>query len=236
MTFFAVSVSCAQEKIFSITEVVDETIQKKSPNDFISPNSVFFEDDNYIVSKTCSGEWGGTIKFKNKKTGNEYACGATCPVVVNKISGKYIVTNTLGHLSGFSEIIEIENPDLMDVFKLSKPLKKGNVIFRYVGDDEFKSIKGTHKLVDSIGIMILASFPYEGELFHVVTDFRKTFLTKIQNGKFVTIETISDKSIWTYNPEVIRTKDNQYIVFFENKETSGYIEILGKKVVLMRYK
>lgn len=138
--------------------------------DFVIPNSAFFEDENDIVSKTCSGEWGGTIKFKNKKTGVEYACGATCPVVVNKISGKYIVTNTLGHLSGFTEIIEIDNPDLTSAFKLNKPLKKGNVIFRYAGDDEFKSVKGTHKLIDSIGIMTLASFPYAGEL--ISCDYR----------------------------------------------------------------
>lgn len=60
-----------------------------------------------LVSKSCRGEFGGTIKFKSKKTGIEYCCASTCPVVVNKVSGKYIVTNTLAHMRGFSELIEI---------------------------------------------------------------------------------------------------------------------------------
>ena len=30
---------------------------------------VFFEDSSYIVRRTCMGEWGGSVWFKNKKTG-----------------------------------------------------------------------------------------------------------------------------------------------------------------------
>lgn len=236
LSFIAVCNSQAQENIFSIKEVVDTIIKKKSPKDFNKRYPTFFEDNDYVVRKTCSGEWGGTIIFKNKKTGIEYCCGSTCPVVVNKISGKYIVTNTLAHLIGFSEIIEIENPSSMSPFKLSKPRKSNGITIRHVGDDESKSVAGTRKLVDSTGILTLASFLYKEELFHIITDFSSTFLAKIHNGKFVAINKISNKSIWTYNPEVITTIDNRYIVFFENKDVSGYLEILGNEISLIRYK
>ncbi|SMC60822.1 hypothetical protein SAMN04488101_101669 [Pedobacter nyackensis] len=236
LIMISASMSYAQKSPFVIKEVVDTLAEKKSPGDFINSNYVFFEDDEYIATKTCSGEWGGTVKFKNKKSGIEYACSSSCPVMVNKMSGKYIVTSTLAHLRGSSRIIEIDNPQSMSVFKLSKPRKKHGVIIKYVGDDESKSMQGTRSLIDTIGVLTLASFPYQGELFHVVTDFHTTFLAKISDGKFVNVDTISEKSIWTYNPQVIRTTDNKYIIFFDNKETNGYIEILDNTIVLMRYK
>lgn len=199
-----------------------------------NPNNIF-EDSLYIVSKTCSGEWGGTIKFKNKKTGIEYSASSTCPIVVNKLNGKYYVTNTLAHLNGFSEILEISNPDLMTVFKLPKPRsKKGKAFVRYVGDDESKSTEGTKQLVDSIGVLTLASFSYNGQLYHIITDFKKTFLTKIENNKFVTIDTISDKSIWTYNPEVFIIGDEHIIVFSKNQEVEGILEINKNQITVRR--
>ena len=236
LSLFSICTSYAQENIFRIKEVVDTTMERKFPKDFEKAYPAFFEDDDYIVSRTCSGEWGGTIKFKSKKTGIEYCCSSTCPVVVNKLFGKYIVTNTLAHLRGFSEVIEIENPSSMSVFKISEPRKVKGKRVRFVGDDESRSVAGTRKLADSVGVLTLASFPYNGQLFHIITDFDKTFLTKIQNGKFVTIDTISNTRIWTYNPEVIKTRDGRYIVFFENQKVKGYLEVLGNQITLMRYK
>ena len=143
----------------------------------------------------------------------------------------------MAHLSGFSEILEISYPDLMTVFKLPKPRsKKGKNIVRYVGDDESKSTEGTKKLVDSIGVLTLASFPYNGLLYHIVTDFKKTFLTKIENNKFVTVDTIFDKSIWTYNPEVFIKGDGHLIVFFKNQEVEGVLEIHKNQITVRRKK
>ena len=181
-------------KLFETSEIVNTQSQKKTQKDFTRQNQNFFEDDLYIVSKTCSGEWGGTIKFKNKQTGIEYACSATCPVVVNKLNGKYVITNTLAHLSGYSEIIEVDNPDSLSIFKLPKPrIKEGKTIIRYAGDNESKSTKGFRQVMDSVGILTIATFPYNEQLYHIITDFRKTFVAKIEHSKFVTIDTISNK-------------------------------------------
>lgn len=200
----------------------------------VNPNNIF-EDSLYIVSKTCSGEWGGTIKFKNKKTGIEYSAASTCPVVVNELNGKYYVTNTLAHLSGFSQILEISNPDLMTVFKSPKPRsKKGKTIVRYIGDDESKSTIGTKQLVDSIGVLTLASTPYNGQLYHIVTDFKKTFLTQIENNRFVTIDTVSDESLWTYSPEVFVKGDGHMYVVFKNQKTEGVLDIYKNKIIIRR--
>jgi hypothetical protein len=239
LTLVTCSCVCGQEKkLFDIRETINkDSIQTKKITDFAINDSVFFQDDNYLVRKSCSGEWGGSVWFKNKRTGIEYSCNSTCPVVINKFRDKYIVTNTLAHLIGFSEIIEIENPDSMTIFKLPEPrAKKRKMIYRYVGDNESKSTIGTKKLLDSIGVLTLASFPYNGQLYHIVTDFRKTFLTEIENKKFVSIDTISNESLWTYDPEVIRTKANHYVIYFSNDKVNGYIDLIDNKIDVIRFK
>lgn len=234
LTFFLVTNCFGQDK-FILKDTVGQFEFNK--DDFKVNSDNIFEDSLYIISKTCSGEWGGSIKFKNKKTGVEYSAASTCPVVVNKMNGKYYITNTLAHMSGFSEILEIENPDLMTVFELPRPRsKKGKTIVRYIGDDESKSTNGTKQLVDSIGVLTLASFPYNGQLYHIVTDFKKTFLTKIENNRFVTIDTVSEKSIWTYDPEVFLKQDGHMIILFKNQEVEGVLDIFENQITLRRKK
>jgi len=207
---------------------LNETINKVNPNNI-------FEDSLYIVSKTCRGEFGGTIKFKNKKTGIEYSAASTCPVVVNKLNGKYYITNTLDHMRGFSQILEISNPKLMSVFKLPIPRsKKGKIIIMSFGDDQSKSTKGTNKLVDSLGILTLASFPYKGQLYHIVSDFKKTYLTKVENNRFITIDTVSDKNLWTSNPEVSRQQDGHMIIVFKNREVVSILDIFENQIIVKR--
>jgi hypothetical protein len=230
--------SCFGQETFIISETISiDSFSKLDKVKFKIDKNNIFEDSIYIVSKSCSGEWGGSVKFKNKRSGIVYSAAATCPVTVTKLNGSYIVTNTLAHLRGSTEIIEIRNPDAMTVFELPKSRKKkGNVIVRYVGDDESKSTKGIQPFVDSIGVLTLATFPFHEHLYHIVTDFEKTYLTKVIDGNFVSLETISNESLWTYNPEVFVTLDKHYIVFFDNEKASGYLDVFENKIKVVRRK
>lgn len=215
--------------------IIKDTVVQDGFNENIykvDPNNIF-EDSLYIVSKTCRGEFGGTIKFKNKKTGIEYSAASTCPVVVNKLNGKYYITNTLDHMRGFSKILEICNPKLMSVFKLPKH-KKGKIIIMEFGDDQSKSTKGTNTLVDSFDVLTLASFPYNGQLYHIVSDFKMTYLTKVENNRFITIDTVSDKNLWTSDPEVFRKQDGHMIIVFKNREVEGILDIFENQIIVKR--
>lgn len=117
---------------------------------------------------------------------------------------------------------------------LNQEVKKRKTTVRYVGDNESKSTKGTKQLVDSIGVLTLASFLYNGQLYHVVTDFKKTFLTKIENNKFVTIDTVSDESIWTYDPEVFLKDNGHMIVPFKNQGVEGVLDIYENQITVRR--
>ena len=190
-----------------------------------SPN--FYEDEDYVVRKTCNGEFGGTVIFKDKKTGIAYYCDATCPVIVNKINGRYIVSNTLAHLGGFSEVIEIDNPASMQVVEQVTPAHgKGSKV-------EADPTKGRRHLLDTMGILLLVSFPYEGELYHITTDFKNTYVSKIEGNRLVNIGLVANESFWSYGEEVIHTKENHYVVFFRN--TKGYLDIFGDQIEVVRY-
>lgn len=227
-------------KLFEIKEVViTDTAQKKRPWNFQRSTPYFFEDESYTVRKTCSGEFGGSIIFKNKKTGIEYGCAATCPVVVNKIEDKYIVTNTMNHLLGFSEVLQIDHPDAMQVFKpFQPPKKKKGIIVRYVGDDEVHATQGSRRLLDTTRILILSSFVFKGQCYHIVADYEKTYISTIENKRLVHLQLVCDDRLFTYDPEIIRTQDNHDIVFLYDNEKNviGYLDIAGNNILLTRYR
>lgn len=58
----------------------DNWIPLKNP----FPVPPLFEDDKFIVASTCSGEWGGSVYFKDKRTKKVYTAQATCVVNVKK--------------------------------------------------------------------------------------------------------------------------------------------------------
>lgn len=201
-----------------------ETWKKNKPT--------FYEDNDYLVTKTCSGEWGGTVKFKNKKTGIEYACSATCPVSINKIADKYYVTNSLGHLSGSCEVLEISQPDSMEIYKVSPPRKKkGKTLIKYAGDDESKSTKGTKKLVRNYGMLIMGSFLFNGDFFHVVSDDKETYIATIENGQLKSVKFITNADVFTYDTEIIKTEDGHLLIPI----SGGYIDIFKNNVKILKH-
>lgn len=223
---------------FNIVDtVLNENYRRTIKNLNLGTNNVFFEDSLYTVKKTCFGEWGGSIWFKNKKSGIEYSCTATCPVVVNKIHNKYYVTASLAHLVGFSEIIEINNPDSMEIFKMPEPrYKKGKLRVYDPGDSESKSNKGTKILVDSVGVITMYSFVYKEQLVHILYDYKRTFLSKIEKNKFVTIDTIYNGRLPMSNSEVYNTENSGLIILFNEEKNKGFLEIKDNKITIKRFK
>ncbi|WP_413667539.1 hypothetical protein ACEN9X_24015 [Mucilaginibacter sp. Mucisp86] len=202
-----------------------------SQNNWIPLNKPFsvpplFEDDKFLVASTCSGEWGGSVYFKDKRTKKVYTAQAACVVNVKKVNDKYNITATLAHLSGFGNVFDVKDPLLLAPYNPN--LLKGKKII-YVGDNESKSTKGTTQLVDSVGIESVSSFVYKKQMFYLVSNNNKTFITTIQNNKFVNIDQLSEFSIWSYYP-INRTYGDQTIYSFGNYQTSGFITIENNKL------
>jgi hypothetical protein len=132
----------------------------------------FFHDSTYNVFRTCNGEFGGTIYFQNKRTKDAYEACATCPIVVNKISNEYYVTNYLGHMIGFASVIKVKDP---------AQLQKSELRFEKEQGSEFK--KGIETLIDTMEFYIPTSFVLGNKLLHLYSNRQGTYLGEIDGGK-----------------------------------------------------
>ena len=189
----------------------------------------FFEDNTYLVTATCSGEWGGSIFFMNKLTGEKYGCEATCPLVVEPLGDGYLVTSSLAHLTGSMSIIKIDNPRGLEVVKKRK---RGRTV--YVGDDEIKDRHGAQTLVDSIGVGATTSFTYQGRVYMILWDHSNTYISELVQGKLLTVDTLVNKPLWSYQPENTRTKET-LVSNFSNMDITGFLVITGNRIKLFRY-
>lgn len=203
-----------------------------SINDLKLPESKapIYEDDKYIVRRTCAGEFGGTVWFKSKQTGVERSFMSTCAVSVNRVGTSYIVTSSLAHLSGYSRVDEVANPEELEAFVYTASrVKKGKLVVRYHGDDQSTSLKGTVKLADSGGIYTLGSFVSNGKLYHIQANHKNTYLSTIKDGKFIMLNLISSEPLWDYS--IPFTVNGRLVIPFEGK-VKGYIEVEGDAITV----
>jgi len=229
---------CQKKNVFEIKEIlIERKFDRTKTENNTEKKKVLFEDEQYIIKGTCMGEWGGTTWFENKKTGKIYSCQSTCPKSINKIESKYIITNSLAHMSGYSEIIEVDNPENLDIFEKPKPRKdiNGNSIY-YAGDFESNSRKGVKVIWSKDETLTLLSFLYKEVLYHVMTFDNSTYLTSIQKGELKIIDKISEKRIWSHHIEKKISKNHTTLFLGRENQKSQYLEIKNNKLKLVRNK
>lgn len=210
--------------------IVDE-LKKLEFKDAATYYGLLYKDEKYEVRKSCSGEWGGTIYFKDRKSGLIYYAIATCPVSVNKINGKYYISNSLNHLFGHSYILEISNPESMELAE-KIPLNLPDVINRQY---KAKSNQGTKTLVDSSGVIIVASFVYNQKLYSVLSsnDGKQTTISELKDRKFQTVLKLPEKLFYS-EPIIAKKADNNLSLYFQNPK-SGILHIRDSKIELIYY-
>ncbi|HRD82668.1 MAG TPA: hypothetical protein PLL53_18035, partial [Saprospiraceae bacterium] len=134
------------------------------------PEMPFYEDDDYIMTKCCQGEFGGAVFMKSKKTPQwERAIDATCPIqVIKKGQNSYYIVTYLGHLSSHSTIIQINDINNINRYPILDPTYCSYFIqYYFLGNDgnrpdiSYDSLqskilgKGNHVILDTIGTHIL---------------------------------------------------------------------------------
>ncbi|WP_224484673.1 hypothetical protein [Robertkochia aurantiaca] len=210
-------------------------------------NAPFFEDENYTVKRTNSGEWGSSLWFKNKETGITYSCESQLyPREINKLNQNYYVTAVNWNLDWSSEIFEIKDPEDMEVFK--KPSPRNPVYFidedleldsieldsnipRYFpGDLESKSKKGTRRIIYASETRVITSFIYKNSLYHIILRNKKIQLAEIKNETFQSIHTLFDNKDFRY--DVLESNNGEKYILFENQNREGHIQIKQNKIII----
>lgn len=220
--------------VFGQTEVKFEIDYKELQKDnkgnaFYSLKPVtnfFYEDENYTVTDTCHGEFGGNIYFQDKSSKKQYSLEATCPLMINKLKNRYYLTTSLSHMAGFCEVFEIENP---------KELKEVDIL-NYNEYEYKKSTIGAKPLIREIGSVILLSFVYKEKLYHIVSNDYGTYIAERENAELKNIQKLTDFEMYSYGAEVCKTKDNHYAAIFQNNRNQGFIEVFENKIKIILYK
>lgn len=184
----------------------------------------FYQDELYDVYATCNGEWGGTIYFQDKRTKESYEASSTCPIAINKIDNDYYVTNYMGHMMDFANVLKITEP---------KKLEKSDLNFeRYEGSHYDK---GVEVLLDTIDFYIPTSFVGDKELFHLYSDDNGTYIGKIEDKKMKQIYKF-DFSFYAHFNQHLDNGMQLLTCNFKDSEKSGLLIIDGKKFKFYRQK
>jgi hypothetical protein len=181
-----------------------------------------FEDKNFIIESSCSGEFGGSLLFTDKKKSKKYECTSVCCRTINKIGDSYIVTNSLAHMMGSTNIMEIRNPRHLKLYN-----EREEKLVKYIGEDESTSTQGTNNLLDSIGILTVLSFPYKDKLYHLIDD-GSIKIAEIKNRKFRVIVTVLKDDINPYFGAVYKNDLDHMILEFDVPKNNG-TEIIHRK-------
>ena len=155
-----------------------------------------YEDDEFVVFGDCHGEWGGTVYFYDKASGNTFFTESTCANSVTKKDDRYLVLAHLGHMMGLSEIKSIATPRKLTKAKKREINKTKNGGALGYTDQS----KEQERPLEFYGIQIFAAFQYEERQLYVVHLNQLTFLAEITGTEIQIVHPLFDNEIYTHNP------------------------------------
>ena len=200
-------------------------------------DDVIYEDNQYYATFLSSGEWGYVTWFKDKQTQKEYEL-YSYGMFINKIDSTYYITTD-------NQILQIDDPRKMtprnprEYYQIAKEHGKGLGSQSLVGAQIiFKDSTLYNEDSDSYtqDVLILTSFKHTNELFHLYFDTIMLQVGRLDNSKFVPIQSIDIDGVFTtYNMGSYRMKiqkDNSQLLIFEPEIPNlyGLIEIKENKI------
>lgn len=169
------------------------TLKTKFP---LEKQPKLFEDNEFIVFGDCHGEWGGTIYFFDKVSGEIYFTESTCANSVSKRDNKYFTLAQLGHGSGSTEIKSVDNPRKLTKAKKGEigKTKEGGALGYADKSEAFQ------KALDLYGIQIFSTFNYLGRQLYIVRLNEMTFLSEIIGSEIQIVNPLFEKAFYTHQP------------------------------------
>lgn len=160
----------------------------------VKEQPILFSDEEFIVYRKCSGEFGGTIYFYDIKSKETYYTESTCSNTVAKKNGKYHILAHLGHMMGTSEIKIIPEPRKLDKAN-SKQLNIEDGNLGYQGNSNAFS-----KPLDLYGIQLFSNFKIKDRQVFLVNFNERTFLAEIDKKEIKIVNPLFDNDKYTHDP------------------------------------
>ena len=203
---------------YSIGDIDNDEWNKSKP-----VNNILFENQEFEVFGTCSGEFGGSILFLDKKNDTIYSSLSICPMVVNQIENSFYITNYMGHMGGFSGVLKIDDPR-----KISARHKDSTYNTPF---GETFTTEGTEFLFDTIGFFIPTSFNLNGKLVHYYSTEDASFIGELENQTMKQLYQF-EKPIYPFYQGTL-TDGSQLLNFYSPSDSlNGFMHIKNTSIKL----
>lgn len=224
--------------------ILEENQWMRAPSDFTSWWHVLYEDDNYIVSSCCAGEFGGSVYFQNRETDSMFTTPATCANTVFKYGDQYILTNSLGHSSGFTSIVSISEPKHLFPYGTDSTASCNwhTSLFHDASFDNYKSLqkflrRGSEVLLDTLGFQSLISFESNDEVHLMYSEYdspNSIKISRVANNRMELIDSIAYP--WVYSTTHSQHYGNLYLNRFRNRDgRTGFILVRDDFVTMVSF-
>ena len=188
---YAKSSSFFFNKLYSWNGVKWERAKIKIPVDDLS---FLLSDDNYVIYRKCSGEFGGTIYFFDRQSKETYFTESTCANTVIKKNGQYQILAHLGHMIGTSEIKIVNDPKRLSKAKNHQlKIKHGSLGYKDKTNEYSKEL-------DFFGIQLFSTFNYNKRRLFLAHFNESTFLAEIDKKEIKIVNPLFNNSKYTHNP------------------------------------
>lgn len=187
----------------------------------IDDQPILFSDEQYIVYRKCSGEFGGTIYFYHRGSQETYFTESTCANTVVKKNGQYHILAHLGHMTGTSEIKIIDKPKNLGKAKKNQlKIRSGELGYQ----DESNAYK---KKLDLLDIQLFSTFSIVNRQLFLAHLNESTFLAEIDETEIQIVNPLFNNNKYTHDP-VTRTYGKYTLINMDHYGTA-----LDREVSLM---
>lgn len=184
----------------------------------IAEQPILFSDEQYIVYRKCSGEFGGTIYFYDRESEEIYFTESTCANTVYKMNGQYHILAHLGHMTGTSEIKVIDEPKNLSKARKSQLRNlRGDLGYQ----DESNAFTKKLELFD---IQLFSTFSIENRQIFLAHLNESTFLAEIDGNELQIVNPLFNNDKYTHYP-ITRTYGKYTLINMDHYGTALHREV-----------
>jgi hypothetical protein len=150
-----------------------------------------FEDEHYVCTRDCHGEFGGTLYFFDKLTKRITRTDATCATTVWKQDGHYQVLTSLAHMLGSAKRGAIQAPELLaPAPTLRNPFKT----WEYDGTDVLPD-RTVQRVFDFSMVLMPGAFRWQNQTFYLVDWRNATFVATVAGNQITIVDPLFNNSL-----------------------------------------
>ena len=217
--------------------VFDNNRWRKTEEKLVPPKkrTFLYNDSDYLVYNECFGEWGGTVYFYHRESGQTFFTEATCANTVQKKTEGYLVLSELGHMGGTTDLQLIPDPSQLSNLDEFENVKR---TIKAIGYSD--STNHAQQLFDFWGIMNFSMFEVEGQDYYLTYWGQRTFLTQMDEETYVIMDPLFNDEIFMHNPITTKYPTGEVLINFSHWSTSGEREVAvlliqGKRITKIRW-